>query len=329
MKLDGAVRRVFGARVGVAILLATAVGAFSPFCSCTVVPVVAGLLIAGVPLAPVMSFWIASPTMDPEIFALSAGFLGWPLAVTRLVATLILSLAAGYLTLLLARSGFLKGAVLRRTPEAKEETSGCCSSEQTIIPAKQPVLVGIGPTQNTSIAGGTVRETGVAPTAEACGLGCGVKSDGQSRTGWWGEIPGSLRSLSWGEVAQDSAGEGWRIGRWLLVAFTMEALILEYVPQEAIAGTLGGSSAFAVPLAALVGLPLYMNEAGALPIVSGLMESGMTPGAALAFLIAGPATTIPAMAAVWSLVKPRVFAIYAGVALFGAMALGLSTDAIL
>ncbi len=323
LKLDGAVRRVFGARVGVAILLATAVGAFSPFCSCTVVPVVAGLLIAGVPLAPVMSFWIASPTMDPEIFALSAGFLGWPLAVTRLVATLILSLGAGYLTLLLTRSGFFQGAVLRRTAEEKKETSDCCSPEQ-------PVLVGIGATRNAAMSGGIVRETSAATaTAEACGSGCGVRSDNQPRTGWWGEILESFRGLSWGEVARDSLGEGWRIGRWLLVAFTMEALILEYVPQEAIAGTLGGSSAFAVPLAALVGLPLYMNEAGALPIVSGLMESGMTPGAALAFLIAGPATTIPAMAAVWSLVKPRVFALYAGVALFGAMARGLSADAIL
>jgi len=76
LKLDGAIKSAFDARVGTAIVLATAVGAFSPFCSCTVVPVVAGLLIGGVPLAPVMAFWVASPTMDPEILALSAGFLG-------------------------------------------------------------------------------------------------------------------------------------------------------------------------------------------------------------------------------------------------------------
>src|SRR5210317_1902117 len=71
LKLDGVIRRAFNANVGTAILLATLVGAFSPFCSCTVVPVIAGLLLSGVPLAPIMSFWIASPTMDPEIFTLS------------------------------------------------------------------------------------------------------------------------------------------------------------------------------------------------------------------------------------------------------------------
>jgi uncharacterized membrane protein YraQ (UPF0718 family) len=74
VQLSGAakyIRRAFAARPLPAIILATAVGAFSPFCSCGVIPLVAALLIGGVPLAPVMSFWIASPLMDPEIFFLS------------------------------------------------------------------------------------------------------------------------------------------------------------------------------------------------------------------------------------------------------------------
>src|SRR4028119_119361 len=83
LRLDGVVRRAFASRVGLAILLATAIGAFSPFCSCTVIPVVAGLLIGGVPIAPVMAFWVASPTMDPEIFAPPGGALGWPRGVGR------------------------------------------------------------------------------------------------------------------------------------------------------------------------------------------------------------------------------------------------------
>jgi uncharacterized membrane protein YraQ (UPF0718 family) len=54
------------------ILLATVVGAFSPFCSCGVIPVITSLLIGGVPLGPVMSFWIASPSMDPEMFLITS-----------------------------------------------------------------------------------------------------------------------------------------------------------------------------------------------------------------------------------------------------------------
>ncbi|MDP7544503.1 MAG: permease, partial [Anaerolineales bacterium] len=56
------INRAFQARPIIAIFLATAVGAFSPLCSCTVIPVIASLLIGGVPLAPVMSFWVASPS---------------------------------------------------------------------------------------------------------------------------------------------------------------------------------------------------------------------------------------------------------------------------
>jgi uncharacterized protein len=134
LELDGAIRRALDARIGFAVLLATAVGAFSPFCSCTVVPLVAGLLVAGVPLAPVMAFWVASPTMDPEIFALSVGMLGWPLAVARLLTTLALSLGVGYLTLMLVRSGLLGGKVLRWgvvEKYGKGETTGaegCCKA---------------------------------------------------------------------------------------------------------------------------------------------------------------------------------------------------------
>src|SRR5512145_2812770 len=63
LRLDGMIRGAVETRVGLAVVLATAVGAFSPLCSCTVIPVVSGLLLSGVPLAPVMSFWVASPTM--------------------------------------------------------------------------------------------------------------------------------------------------------------------------------------------------------------------------------------------------------------------------
>ena len=323
LKLDGAISRAFSHRVGVSILLATAVGAFSPFCSCTVIPLVAGLLIAGVPLAPVMAFWIASPTMDPEIFALSVGFLGWDLSVVRLIATLVLSLGAGYLTLLLSRGGLLGKVLRREEPEARPEgREGCCAPETPA--AAGPVPVALGP--KPSYASGPFVTRAERPEP-SCGAGCATgEVPGPDSERWYASALAGLRALSWPEVGRDVARESWRLGRWLLVAFALEALILAYVPQEAIAGVLGGQNPLAVPLAALVGLPLYMTEAAALPVVSGLMQGGMSPGAALAFLNAGPATTVPAMVAVWSLVRPRVFALYVGVALIGATALGLAAE---
>ncbi|MFZ0546380.1 MAG: permease [Candidatus Promineifilaceae bacterium] len=67
---------------------------------------------------------------------------------------------------------------------------------------------------------------------------------------------------------------------------------------------------------------MYLNNLAALPIVSGLLAQGMHSGAAIAFLIAGPVTTIPAMTAVWGVVSRRVFALYLALGLGGAIVLG-------
>ncbi|UCH11401.1 MAG: permease [Fidelibacterota bacterium] len=99
--------RVLEARPLIAILAATAIGAFSPFCSCGIIPVIWAMLVGGVPLAPVMSFWLASPSMDPEIFFLSVSTIGWELALWRLAGTFTLSLAGGFITHLALKRAWL------------------------------------------------------------------------------------------------------------------------------------------------------------------------------------------------------------------------------
>lgn len=126
----------FSGKPILSIFLATCVGAFSPFCSCGVIPVITSLLTGGVPLAPVMSFWIASPSMDPEIFFLSSSMIGMELAVWRLVSTFAISLVAGYLTHLASETGFIAtGDVLRLHGSTSAELvitgGGTCSCDQT------------------------------------------------------------------------------------------------------------------------------------------------------------------------------------------------------
>ncbi len=69
-------------------------------------------------------------------------------------------------------------------------------------------------------------------------------------------------------------------------------------------------------------MPVYTTELTALPMISGLLAQGMNPAAALTFLIAGPTTTLPAMAAVWGLVTRRVFVLYLSYSLLGAIGMG-------
>lgn len=106
------------------------------------------------------------------------------------------------------------------------------------------------------------------------------------------------------------------------LAFLLEALIVRFVPDRVIAGYLGPDGLFSVPLAALLGLPFYTTELAALGIVSGLLTEGMSPPAALTFLVGGGVTTLPAMAAVYGTVKPRIFALYLAFCAAGSLLAG-------
>lgn len=109
------------------------------------------------------------------------------------------------------------------------------------------------------------------------------------------------------------------LAKWMTLAFTLEHLMTAYVPRELIESALGGASALAVPTAVLVGIPAYLNGYAALGLVSGLVETGMSQGAAMAFLLAGGVTSIPAAIAVWALARPPVFAWFALLACVGAL----------
>ena len=69
-----------------AILLASTIGAITPVCGVTVLPLMAGLLASGVPLAPVMAFWLSSPVTDPAMFSVTAATLGFHFAIAKTLA---------------------------------------------------------------------------------------------------------------------------------------------------------------------------------------------------------------------------------------------------
>jgi len=330
------INRAFQARPMLAIILATAVGAFSPFCSCGVIPVIAALLMSGVPLAPVMSFWIASPSMDPEIFFLSVSTIGWELAVWRLGATLVLSLGAGFATHFFMGRGWLGQHILRRQQTTTAQSTWALlkrgwqnlKGSLPVAPslrwaATEPALAAEAACCNASAAVGANWNKSVmavlAPTlgrdaAQSAGCDAGCASTASSCSGEPASFRRRLLDETWSATAM--------VTKFMALAFFLEALINLYVPAEWIAGLLGHQNPLAILTAAFLGVPVYTSNMAAMPMVSGLLAQGMNPAAALAFLIAGPTTTLPAMAAVWGLTTRRVFALYVALSLMGAVILG-------
>lgn len=263
--VDRLIGRLGAAAPTAAILLAALFGGLSPFCSCGVVPLVAALLVAGVPLPAVMAFWVSSPLMDPETFVLMAATLGLGFTLAKTLAAVGMGLLAGFATLALERAGGFR-----------------------------------------------------APLKPGFGGGCGAGADAQVPLRWafWREAP--RRRV----FADEASRVGAFLAKWLLLAFALESLMVAWLPPELIAGHLGGAGWQAIPLAVAVGVPAYLNGFAAIPLVGELMNMGMAPGAALAFLTAGAVTSIPAAMAVYALVRRRVFLWYLAIALAGSLLSG-------
>jgi uncharacterized protein len=322
------INRAFTARPLIAIFMATAVGAFSPLCSCSVVPVVAAMLIGGVPLAPVMSFWLASPSMDPEIFFLTVSTLGWQLAVWRLAATLILSLGSGFVTHFLVQRGWLGTNILRTNQSTSVLTISqvfmqglrtvgdqfvrVFSRPTGIVFAPQPMEASACCEASVPMQIATTAPSLPVTTAssESCSSGDACAVELNDEESFW-------KRLAWETWTATSM-----VIKFMLLAWLIGALVKLYIPDAWISRMLSGDNPWSILTAAAFGVPVYTSNLAAMPLVGGLLSLGMHPGAALAFLIAGPMTTLPAMSAVWGLVNRRVFALYIGFALLGAVVLG-------
>jgi uncharacterized membrane protein YraQ (UPF0718 family) len=277
LKASGAetvVAKAFEGRETRMILLAALFGGLAPFCSCEVIPFIAGLLAVGAPLSAVMAFWLSSPLIDPPTVLITAAALGWEFAVGKTVAAVALGLMGGFGVRLLINQGAFA------QPLKSRESGGRC--------------------------------------------GCGSSPfEGKPVWRFWKE---SKRVETFGSEAMVNA---LFLIKWLALAYLLEALLITYVPAEAIGSVVGGEGFLPIVIGAVVGAPAYLNGYAAPALVAGLMEQGMSAGAAMAFMVAGAVSSIPAMAAVWSLVKRSVFFAYMGFGVGGAIVIGAVFQAVM
>ncbi len=258
--------RVLRGHMLIMILGGALLGTLSPFCSCGVIPLIAAMLAMGIPLAPVMAFWLASPLMDPAMFVLTAALMETHFAIGKTVAAVGMGLLGGLGTQCLLTRQTL------HTP-LRERFTSCCSG-------------------------------GANKAIDAIIWPFWRNADRRSR----------FRASAWTSFLF--------LGKWLLLAFLIESLMVAYVPTSWVATHLGSEGWRSILVAVLLGVPAYLNGFAALPLMASLVEQGMAAGSAMAFLLAGGVTSIPAMTAVLAIARPTVFLTYLGFALSGAAAGG-------
>lgn len=299
-KLKAAILR----KTNISILGSVALGAFTPFCSCGTMALVIGMLTTTLPWGPIMAFLTSSPLMSPEGFILIAGIISLKFAIALTIASIVIGLGSGYLTHFIeAKTDFLKNQT-RFSGKKTDQSCGCSGTAATSESAGCEAPVG---------------ETFNNPSCDSCG----AKTENITKNNY----SGFIRRLKLAEISEGLIDLGLKQILPNFALFVAIGFLVNYfVPTSWIMALFSAKNIFAVPLAALIGLPLYVNGESALPLIKSLMDGGAGGGAMLAFLVTGPGTSAWVIAGISVFMKKRIIGLYVGYLLAGGILLGYLYD---
>jgi uncharacterized membrane protein YraQ (UPF0718 family) len=228
--------------------LAILLGAVTPFCSCSSVPLFIGFVEAGIPLGVTFSFLIASPMINEVAVVILAGILGWQLTLLYVAAGLTVAWFGGL-------------AMERFKPERWVEDY-------------------------------------------VWKIRMGQMQAMEPDTSWAGRHRFAL-----GEV-KELVGRLWK---WVLAGIAVGALFHGYVPETWVSEYLGGGAWYTVPAAVLLGIPLYSNATGVIPVAEAMLGKGVALGTTLAFMMSIAALSLPEMIILRKVIRWPALALFAAV----------------
>lgn len=239
-----------GKRLGLGNFLAACLGAVTPFCTCSAIPLFVGLMEAGVPLGVTFSFLIASPLINEVAIVLLFGLFGLKFFLVYVAAGLMASILGGLVI-----------GKLNLDDQIDEK----------IIKLK---------TQSGSAEGIKIA---------------------LAKTGFKEKLKEGIQSAKTIVL---------QVGPYILIGVGIGAFIHGYVPADFVANITQKAGIFAVPVAVIIGVPLYSHIAGVLPIAQALFLKGMAIGTLMTFIMATVGLSLPQMIILKRLIKPKLLAIF-------------------
>ena len=238
-------------------IMASVLGIFTPFCSCSAIPLFLGFVESGVPLGVTFSFLIAAPMINEVAVILLYGMFGWKVAAIYISTGLAIAIFAGW------------------------------------------------------IIGKLKLEKWVEEWVYATKLG---ENDSEE------EQIGFSKRISMGyDAVKEIVGKVWM---YVALGILVGAGAHGYVPEEFMASLMGKSAWYSVPLSVLIGIPLYSNAAGIVPIVSVLIEKGASLGTALAFMMSVIALSLPEIIILRKVLKMKLILTFVTIVGSGIMIVG-------
>lgn len=128
---------------------------------------------------------------------------------------------------------------------------------------------------------------------------------------------GMTWSDRFGQAAESTRDILRKVWLFVIIGIGIGAIIHGFVPEDALTSIMGQNAWWSVPASVLLGIPLYSNAAGVIPIVSAMLGKGAALGTALAFMMSVVALSLPEMIILRRVLKPRLIAIFVGVVAVG------------
>ena len=233
---------------GYSNLFSSMLGAVTPFCSCSSIPIFFSFLEAGIPLGIAFSFLITSPIINEYLVVLMFGFFGWKITLAYVTSGVVIGVASGLILGKMHLERYLVKDIIAADPDVFNNGVKYRSFKDRIL---------FGVNEARSI----------------------VK----------------------------------KLWVWILIGVGIGALIHNYIPQEAIQGIVGKTGFFSVPIATLLGVPLYGSCAAILPVAIVLFQKGFPLGTALAFMMAVSALSLPEAIMLRRAMRLKLIAIFFGI----------------
>ncbi len=227
---------------------AVTLGAVTPFCSCSSVPLFIGFVEAGIPLGVTFSFLIASPMINEVAAVILIGILGWKLAALYVAAGVLVAWFGGLAMQLFKPERWVEAYVWK------------IQMGQADLPAPDKSFIGR-------------HRYALAEVKEIVG----------------------------------------RIWKWVLLGIGVGALFHGFVPEAWVSEHLGGDAWYTVPAAVGLGIPLYSNATGVIPVAEAMLTKGVAVGTTLALMMSVAALSVPEMLILRKVIKWQALALFAGV----------------
>jgi len=264
-------------RNGRGYLIGSLLGGLTPFCSCSTIPVTVGLLRAQAGFGPTMAFLFTSPLVNPIIIPLFITLLG--VKVTVIYAVVAIGMTIG-ISFLLEQAGFSRYVMLDGIQGKGGNTipvqnldsvqsSACCEKESPSLNVVQlqPAMQCCG---------------GATPTQTAVPLTAIPMHNPQ---------PSRAR-----RIFSDSVGQFKSLLPYVILGVAIGSIIHGFLPADLVVRLAGTDNPLAVPISAIVGIPLYLRVSTMVPIAASLLAKGMSTGAVIALIIGGAGASLPEMA---------------------------------